>query len=394
MQYTETQILKLKELRIKYGKDWVTITNKYNKEFNDSKSVNAIKIAYTRYGDLYELSSDDLAKAVLADLRKTKKTSSRRAIENGILSDNIITKEDILDSIKSYIKTKKWTRAKKYTKPKADRKLNNMTIELLLSDLHYGKITDQFDGSVARDRMRQFISVATKEIEEHSHLFNIDRINLALMGDIIESYTMHGLESASSSEMSNSEQIYLAIESLMEDAIMPLLKLGYHIYVPCVTGNHDRTERDKTYNRVGRNNVTWIIYNTLSLLCNAAGYTSKHITFEVAESPYLLTNIYHNNVLYEHGDLIKNTNKSSIESHIAARQKQLNCVVDFYRMGHYHEVTMYEQGRIIVNGCLTGQDSYADVCGFNTQAYQLINFYIETKERPNCFYKSFPVYLR
>jgi len=40
-----------------------------------------------------------------------------------------------------------------------------------------------------------------------------------------------------------------------------------------------------------------------------------------------------------------------------------------------------------------GQDSYAEIKGFNTSAGQTINYYVDTKARPSSFYYSFPVYL-
>ena len=386
----------MKELRIIYDTDWEKITAVYNKEFRCLRTINALKIAHSRYSDIYETTSKDQQLAMLSDLRRSRKTASKRSRDNDLLVENHVRKQDIVDSIKSYINSQSHNKKQKIVKKKLSiraKKLHNMTIELLLSDLHYGRLSNEFNAKVARDRMCQLIDATVKEVDTHSKLFNIDRIIVAMMGDMIESYTMHGLESAMASEMANSEQIVLAITSLMEDALIPLLELGYPIYVPCVTGNHDRTEREKTYNLVGRNNVTWIIYNTLEMLCKSMGYNEDNIKFEIAESPYIVSNIYHNKIMWEHGDNIKNTNKKTIEDHIAKRQKQISEIIDFFRMGHYHEFTLYEQGRIMINGCLTGQDGYADVWGFNTHACQILNFYVETKDRPNCFYKSFPVQL-
>lgn len=389
--WTDGELVYLKELSYEHGNDWGAIAKKFNREFSSDRSNNAIRCAIQRYGNLFEMADKDRFISSLRDIRRTKRQSSRIIRENSAILDELNGREEILSAIREVVST---MRLKKPTlaEPKRVKSLKSMTLELILSDLHYGKLTKQFNETVARERMRELARVFVREYNDHKKLFNVDRIIVALIGDIIESYTMHGLESATACEMGNSEQIVLAITSLYEDLIVPLAKLGVRIDVPCVTGNHDRTEREKTLNNVGKNNVTWIIYNVLSQMCKLAGL--DNVTFQITDQTYLLIDIYHNRCLYEHGDYVKNTNKSTIEHHIAARSKQLNRVIDFFRIGHWHEVTMYEQGRVIINGCLTGQDSYADVKGYNTHAFQVINFYIETEERPNCFYKSFPVYLK
>lgn len=394
--YTDTEILYIKELYYETGGDWDAIEAKFNRKFNKgskaARTATALRFAYQRYGDMYELEAEDRYVDLLKTTRLTKRRSARVLRENNSIIDFLNGRDEILQSIREVVNVSSIRKLAAPRRPKRSKQLKSMTMELMLSDLHYGKLTNQFNAVTARDRAKELVDVFLTEFENNSKLFNVDRIIVALIGDIIESYTMHGLESAAGCEMGNSEQIMLAITSLFEDIIVPIASLGVEIDVPCVTGNHDRTERDKTLNSVGKSNVTWIIYNTLEMLCKKAGL--KTVKFMITDQTYLCLDIYQNNCLYEHGDFIKNTNKSTIETHIANRSKQLNRVIDFFRMGHWHEVTMYEQGRIIINGCLPGQDSYADVKGYNTHAYQVINYYIETDERPNCFYKSFPVYLK
>ena len=387
-EYTEVHVLFIKELFYQ-STDWEVITNKFNKKFGTDKTAIALQNALRRDGDMFELESEEVYVDRLRDLRRTKRTSAQVQRENNKILDYLSMRDEVIEAVNNAVSNIKVSKVK----PKVIKKstTHNMTMELLLSDLHYGKLTSTFNAKVSRERMQQLTAVFIREYKDQSRMFNVGRIIVALLGDIIESYTMHGLESAASCEMGNSEQIVLAITSIFEDVIAPLAALGVTIDVPCVTGNHDRTERDKTFNDVGKSNVTWIIYNTLKALSEAHGY--KNVNFQIAEKNYLLFDIYHNKCLYEHGDLCKSTNKSVIESHLAARTKQLGSVIDFMRLGHWHEVTMYEQGRIIINGSLPGQDSYADVKGYNSQAFQVINYYIKTEERPNCFYKSFPVYL-
>lgn len=388
-EYTESQVIFIKEQRLQ-GREWNEIAAAFNGEFKTDRTASGVETAYRRYADLYEIEDEEKYLDILRDTRRTKQRSSKLHTQNNRLIDYLHSSKEVIDAVKEAISTIK-IRKPKINMSVRQQSKHSMTMELLLSDLHFGKVTPKFNAEIARKRMQELVSVFIREYNDNKRLFSIDRIIIAMMGDMIESYTMHNLESAMACEMTNSEQIMLAINSLFEDVLVPLAHLGVEITVPCVTGNHDRTEREKTYNYAGRSNVTWIIYNTLRELCRVSGF--DHIKFHIAEQNYVLVDIYGNSCLYEHGDHIKNTNQSTIETHVSKRATQLGRLVNFIRIGHWHEVISYGQGKIIVNGSLPGQDSYADTRGFDSHAFQVINFYIETDHRPNCFYKSFPVYL-
>jgi UDP-2,3-diacylglucosamine pyrophosphatase LpxH len=327
----------------------------------------------------------------LASIVQLKKDGSYVQKLETALGVKTLTEAKLLSTLEQAVKSVKPTRVKikKVTKHKGKR---NMTMELMLSDLHYGKKSDTFDLVIARQRMTELIAVMKREIAENQKLFNVEKLIVALIGDIIESYTMHGLESSMSSEFSNSVQVKEAIESLFYDAIVPLAELGIPIDIPAVTGNHDRHDPYRTMFNPGETNLTWIIYNALDLLIKQSNL--KHVKMNIPKDSFCIVNIYGNNCLIEHGDQFKSTAKAVIEKHMQARSTQLGLIIDFFRFGHWHEYLCYGRGRMICNESLTGQDSYAKVMGFNSQAGQTINYYIETDERPNCFYKSFPVYLK
>lgn len=268
----------------------------------------------------------------------------------------------------------------------------NMTIELMLSDIHYGKKTANFNLAICRDRMRRLTEVFLKEMQRKTKEgYNVERIIIALIGDLIESYTMHGLESASGCEFGNSQQVQAAITSLFHDVIVPIAKTGVKIDVPAVTGNHDRTEHSRTMQEPGVNNLTWIIYKALEEMSAIAGL--KNVKFTIPTGSYVIFDIYKNKALYEHGDNTKSSAKRSFEALMEQRGRQNNVSLDFGRFGHYHEYACYDRGRIIVNESVCGQDSFAEVKGYNSHAGQTINFYVDTKNRPNSFYYSFPVAL-
>lgn len=325
----------------------------------------------------------------LVQIREQKEVSKYVNELERKLSEKDLFEKLALTAIKDAIKNIK---IEKISIPKASKSFGRkMTIEAMLSDIHYGKKSKTFNLEICRRRMKEFTSVLLKEIEDNKKLYNVEKLIIALLGDIIESYTMHGIESTLSSEFGNAKQMQASIESLFKDVLIPIAKTGLPIEIPCVTGNHDRTDHSRTMNDPGLNNMTWVIYNALKDLCEASGL--NNVKFHIPTESYIILPIYNNQCLYEHGDNCKTNNKNSFEALINNRSKQIGKVIDFARFGHWHEYVCYDRGRIIVNESVCGQDSYANVLGHNSTAGQTINYYIETKERPNCFFKSFPVWL-
>jgi len=331
----------------------------------------------------------------LVGIREQKEVSKyvneleKKLGEVQLLDDNM--RKVIEDSVKS-IKLEKV----KVSKAKS-QKGRKMTMELMLSDIHYGKLVnkgdrDLFNLAICRKRMSYLADTFLSELEKKTmEGYNVHKIIIALLGDIIESYTMHGLESAAGCEFGNAKQVQSSIQSLFNDIIVPIARTGISVEVPAVTGNHDRTDLSRTMQKPGESNLTWIIYNTLEQLCKAAGL--NNVKFIIPEGSYVILDIYNNKCLYEHGDNVNSNNKKGYEDLMEKRARQNDVTLHFGRFGHYHEYAMFDRGRIIVNESVCGQDSYAEIKGFNTSAGQTINYYVDTKARPSSFYYSFPVYL-
>lgn len=387
--YSDEQIIFISQAR-KEGLTWPEVQDSFNKKFNDNKNHDTLRVAHSKYGNMFDLSKDESTVKVLREVVSTKKRSSKVARENKLLAEYIEGKESLLERIELLCKSVK----AKYTVPKApkqDKRKKKMTIEVMLSDLHYGKQTDTFNLGVARKRMQQLNHTLLREIERNKKVYNVDRLILALIGDIIESSSMHGEESARGCEFGNSRQVQEAINSIFYDMILPAAKTGIKIDVPAVTGNHDRTSTSRTMHDPGEENVTYIIYKTLELLCKQTGL--KNVTFHIPKVPYAVLDIYGNCAVWEHFDNAKANNRRALMALLSDRQTQVKRIIDFFRGGHYHEYTVYGRGKIIVNGSLPGPDSYANVKGYESHSDQTINFYVETTRRPTSFYRSFPVYL-
>jgi hypothetical protein len=374
---------------------WVEITDKYNKKFKREKNFESIKKCHQR--NAHYLDSSDNHVRTLKQMHKTKKTSGYTAKENRSIIDQWVHRDDLIETIANTVKSMSLHKFKIPTVPKKVKIKKDMTLELLFSDVHYGKYIDNIEGnfvdnSVIRERVRKISESVIKEIQREAKSFNVERVILALMGDIIENADFHGQESEKGCEFSTSRQVQEAINSMFYDLILPIALTGVDVLVPCVTGNHDRIGHNKTYQKPGEDNLTYIIYNTLDLLCKQSGL--KNVNFSIAKGLYTTVQVYGNNIVYEHGDEIKNINRETMANAMAKRQVQLGKIVHFLRIGHWHEPAQYGQGRMMVNGSVPGQDSYADSKGFCSEAVQIMNYYVKTDKRNTCFFRSFPIYLQ
>jgi len=327
----------------------------------------------------------------LAEIKKQKDISAYINKLEKQLGEQINFEESVLNTITEAIGMLD-SKVYKIPKPKLLKNRKNMTMELMLSDIHFGKKTNTFDLAIVTSRLKKLREVFMSQMEYRKiEGYNVERIILALLGDIIESYTMHGTESALGCEFGNSKQIYQSIKVLFEEVILPIANTGLPIHVPAVAGNHDRTESNRTFNNPGENYVTHIIYNCLKDYCAIAGL--HNVTFDIPDDGFTTYDIYGRTVLAEHLDNVKNTTKATLETLMVKRSKQIGRQIHMIRGGHWHEYVCYERGRAIVNESVCGQDSYAKVKGYASTAGQTINFYVDDDKLPNAFLYSYPVYL-
>jgi len=385
-------LIELKESPLNFT--WQQIAEKHNKKFKENRNHDALRKSYVRYRDI--ASSSDFEVKSLKSAHRQKNSLRLSAKENRILLKSWEDREDILESIENAAKT--ISKIKKLPKlPKLSKTKSGMTLELLLSDIHIGKKTDTFNLEVAKRRLSQISETVIKEVQRASTHYNVERIILAFIGDAIESATMHGVESSKGCEFGNSRQIEECLSCLFELIVVPISSLGIPIDCVGVTGNHDRTEVERTYYRPGEENVTWIIYKAMEKFTELKGL--NHVSWTIPVGPYQLMDIYGEKVLYEHYDNVKGANlRMGLETLKAKRTNQLKESISFMRGGHYHEPQEYGIGKNIVNGSLPGNDSYSDIHGFDCEASQTLNFYIKRDKkdfvkRITSFYKRMLIQL-
>jgi hypothetical protein len=397
-QVNEQEIAFIIKMRETTDISWYEITDKFNKKFGTDRDFESVKKIYQRNKDLFN--EDDYEINLLTKVHRSKKANSGTAKENRTIIQHWADREDILEVIDSVVKSNNKV---KYTPPKhlptpASAHKEKMTLEQLFSDVHFGKLIKDdrgnvvVDGSEIKRRVQKLADQIIKEIYRNKDFFDIERFIIAMLGDMIESSHMHGEESLKGSEFGTSRQMFECIQTVFNDLIIPISMTGIPaIDIYCVPGNHDRLDRDQTYVQPGENNLTYVIYKTLEMMCQAAGL--KNVHFHITTGGYITAEIYGNTALYEHGNELKGLNRQNLLELCNKRQNQIKQIINFYRVGHWHEHVTYGQGRLQVNGSVPGQDDYAKGKGFDSEALQILNYYVKTDKRSTCFFRSFPIYL-
>ena len=267
---------------------------------------------------------------------------------------------------------------------KASTKGKSLTFELMISDVHYGKVGDNFNTTVARKRLERVADVTLNAIKREQKHYNVDRIILFLGGDLIENDTLHKPDSFYSCNIPTAVQIAEVTEVLHNSILEPLKTLKLPIDVICIAGNHERFQ-DYQITKQGKSYLSYPIYYGLKLL-------NKGVNFNIIEDVYHIEDIYGMKVLYEHGHYFKGAFESrNIESHILRRTETSGIKIDQLRIGHIHEYRCFRRGRAISNECLCGHDAYSKAHGFNVGVGQVLNSYVNTKNRKSKFFQSLAI---
>jgi hypothetical protein len=396
-KFTDAEIAFIAALKEDSGMGWPEITDKFNKKFKNDKSSNAVRKGYERARDRISGGNGEYVR-LFRSVATTKKNNSLNSKDLRNVLKAWDEREDILEAIKGAASDVNKVKVPPRTKSSKGKPC--MTMELLISDVHVGKLTDTFNHDVLKRRLMQLSSTMIKEMHKNSLTSKIDRVILAFLGDLIESSTMHGTESAKGCEFGNSRQVQECLVHLFNLVVVPISQAAaqYGATVDCVgvAGNHDRTEHDRTYNRVGEENVTWIIYNSMKEFTKLAGL--KDVSWHIPVDPYIRLEIYGEGVLFEHYDNAKGNTRAALENLLAKRVNQLKKPIRFMRGGHFHEPTEYGVGKIIINGNVPGNDGYSTSHGFDCEPTQTLNFYIEREKgdsvkRETSFYKRMLIQL-
>lgn len=269
-----------------------------------------------------------------------------------------------------------------------------MTVELLLSDLQIGKLSPGYNTLVARKRLFEYGRASLFQIEQKMAVgYRIERIVLAIIGDIIESDKKHK-NSARATDTGTAEQLFDAQAGLFEFVIEPLARLGIQLDIVCVTGNHDWDDHGLAMFQPGKQQLSWPLYKGLELLTKRAGYFNA--SFDIPEGSYTTLTIYGQHVLYEHGVGVS-VAESAMKAHKIKRAEQEKKHLTYFRMGDKHTVTSFNSGTYVVNGAFFGATAggteYSGIAGYDSVPAQWMGFHVKRDDNRLSLYDTFTIQL-
>jgi transposase-like protein len=360
-----------KELQ-NFLKDGLTI-NQISEKFGCSDRT------LKRYISKFNLSRKNLNLQSKKDEVVLKDKLSRLEQENKKLIKELSLKEDELQNLfnlESNLQSRKILEVKDYKTTKNTRELLSIPT-LFCSDEHWGEVVNksqlnginEYNSNIARQRLENLTKNYLDIVFNHLNSVNKNYMVLALGGDSV-SGDIHD-ELTNTNDLTTQEAVFDYI-SHKEKQINELLKAGFKkIFIPCVSGNHDRTtHKIQNKNRVETSN-SFIIYNFL----NKIYQNNKNVEFEIAKGLDLRYSLNNHNFLLTHGDQFKGGNgiggitvpilrgfykKQSMYS-------QLKQPIDTMMIGHFHQFTSINNGEVIINGSLKGYDEYAQKNNFSFQ---------------------------
>jgi hypothetical protein len=267
-------------------------------------------------------------------------------------------------------------------------------VELLLSDLQIGKLSPGYNTEVAKRRLLEFGRAALIQINKQvASGFKVERVVLALLGDIIESDKKHK-NSARATDTGTAQQMFDATQGIFEFVIEPLARLGIPLTVYGVVGNHDWDDHGLAMFEPGLQQLSWPLYKGMEYLTRKAGY--YHVEWHVPRGSYATAEIYGQGILYEHGVGVSVT-EASMKAHKIKRAEQEKRHLTYFRMGDKHTVTSFNSGAYVVNGAFFGACAggleYSGIAGYDSYPAQWMGFHVPRRDKRLSLYDTFVIQL-
>lgn len=384
--YSDKQIKFIQELR-KEGLEYTEIAAEFAEEFGEKRTAEAMRKTFNRY-KLDELDvSDDTLFDTLKGKRRTDVNNSRLRKQRQVLTDYAITVDDLLVEFEETVKKINKSKFGKVAAVAKKKGKTRLIPEMLVSDIHLGLNTETYNEEVAKRRMQYYCESFLKELKRKEKIYDVEKIMINFIGDLIQSNSMHK-DSGAACNLTNAQQIAIAIEVFFFDLVLPVAKLGHQVDIIGMSGNHDRERHEKFTVNPGTSYYSYTIYKGIEMLIRQSGF--KNVSIEIPNECYHVYTAFGSNFLLEHGDQIKGKTTQALENQLARRQNQFGNLLSGIRIGHYHEDLSGAMGRYIINGSSVSDDHYGNLLGYVSRSSQTINFYVDT-DRDSSYYHSFVV---
>lgn len=221
-EYTAEMIKRIDDLRAE-GLSWAEVATEINQVYSTNKTGNALSKAYkAHFQEDSEVTDEALAQSHTTLIRARLGASRERRLSKAMAMASL-TAQGFLDGITEAVKGINTHKPDKPNRPPGvPKKGTPMTAELLLSDLQIGKLMVNYNTDIALRRLTGYTEAALFKIKQHMDSgYKMERIILAIMGDIIESDKKHP-NSARATDTGTASQIRNAIEGLYSLVLKPL----------------------------------------------------------------------------------------------------------------------------------------------------------------------------
>lgn len=297
---------------------------------------------------------------IIAGLRAELKDAQTIASTADVLRDYVGTAKLAVNELQM----PKWLAAPKTSKAPGVPKI-------FLSDFHWGEVVrreqvggvNAFSMAIAQRRLRQVIDTTIALSRILSPDMDYPGIVCPLGGDMITG-NIHD-ELAATNEL-NTMPTLLDLYKHLVPAITLLADTFGHVFVPCVSGNHDRDTK-KTWAK-DRNHTSfgWLLYQFLA--AHFAG--DARVTFYIPDNSDALYRVYDIRYLLTHGDQFRGGDGiigplgpiTRGAQKKLARNQAIGQDFDVMEFGHFHQRLL--SAKLRGNSCLKGYDEYAAASNF------------------------------
>lgn len=225
----------------------------------------------------------------------------------------------------------------------------------ILSDMHIGKLTPDFNTDVIKARLDQVIAAVAAAAERERARGAVDELHLLLLGDLCDGANIYPTQHAHS-EQHIRNQIWRYGHPYLADAIRTLSDGFRRVRIATVPGNHGRTS--KFHHE--EDNCDVYLYETLAI----ATETLPNVDFTVGAHWYHLHPVLGTTFLMVHGHQhISNYGLPfySLSRKALAWQQTIPSHWDCEVLGHFHSPADIDTSdiRIVLNGSFVSGDEYA-----------------------------------
>jgi hypothetical protein len=236
---------------------------------------------------------------------------------------------------------------------------------LLLSDFHWGEVVraseiggiNEFNMEIARRRLQR-VTEKTCDLLRNHVVGDYPGIVVCLGGDLISGSIHDELEQTNDGTVM---QQSLDLFEHIQTALRTLADEFGKIHVPCITGNHGRSNRRWQAKRRAALSYEWLVYQFLL----RAFKDDDRITWDIPDGPDVDFTLFDTTYRLTHGDTFKTgdsmigplgpiTRGNMKRSRMAAAMSQ---PYDHLLLGHWH--TLLWGSNQITNGSLKGFDEFA-----------------------------------